>query len=371
MIFDPSNIAFWLLIIAVITLAVAIIARPFSTYAKFVYPKAKFEAIGNPFLQEKNLTSVIDNKNLSDFKDSLNASKDYKISGETTLEIQQSLDDNFIKTIDMMRKDSSKKMNEFYSTYIQKMDLYLIKKELKNKLTDNAVSEESINNTLFSSSKKFLSDLSEAEKDQISGVIKNYGFGNELISLINQDNVDFLVLDSLIDKFMINSFKEARVPYKCENGKKRFIKTTIDIINIKNVLRCKQIGYDKETCMKIFLGEGQEIAKWKYEEFSGVDEVSQVISGLEGTSYYNVLKDSIEDYNKGKSVQVLENALDSLFLKLVKDLSIQNYPTIGPTIRFLISKEFEIKNLKIIAKGIGEGFSSEFIKPLLTREMGL
>ena len=67
-------------------------------------------------------------------------------------------------------------------------------------------------------------------------------------------------------------------------------------------------------------------------------------------------------------MQVLENALDSLFLKLVTNISIQNYVSIGPTIRFIVSKEFEIRNLKIIAKGIGENLPTEMIKSYLTWE---
>ncbi len=73
-------------------------------------------------------------------------------------------------------------------------------------------------------------------------------------------------------------------------------------------------------------------------------------------------------YNKEKSVQLLEVALDQRFLKIVKDISTQNYISIGPTIRFLISKEFEIMNLKIIAKGIAENLSKDFIKKFLVLE---
>ncbi|MCK5637050.1 MAG: V-type ATPase subunit, partial [Thermoplasmatales archaeon] len=132
----------------------------------------------------------------------------------------------------------------------------------------------------------------------------------------------------------------------------------------------KQLEYDAESCKKLYLGEGQQIAPWKFKEMTELDSVSHVISSLEGMSYYDALKNAIEDYNKEKSVQVLENVLDSHLLKLMEDISTQNYVTIGPTIRFIVSKEFEIENLKIIVKGVSEGLSSDFIKPLLTKEAG-
>jgi len=368
MILDPNSIFFWLLIIAVIAGAVAVISRPFSTYVKFVYPNAKFEAMGNPYVEEKLLSSIADSKNLSDFKESINASKDYKIEGETTYEIQKSLDNAFFQTIGMMKKDSSKKMNGFYNTYLEKMDVYLIRNELKNKILGKTSKDAVTDKAILQNTKELLKKINDSEKEDISEILKSYGFSEEIVDSISDKDTDFLTLDSSIDKYIINKIKEVKVPYKCEPGKQNFIKTMADIRNIKNVLRAKQLGYDESSCKKLFLGEGHEIASWKYTEMCEVDSVSQVISRLEGTSYYNVLKDSIEDYNKENSVQVLENALDCIFLKIVRDISTQNYVTIGPTIRFLASKEFEIRNLKIIAKGVDENLPSEMITNYLVKE---
>jgi vacuolar-type H+-ATPase subunit C/Vma6 len=58
-----------------------------------------------------------------------------------------------------------------------------------------------------------------------------------------------------------------------------------------------------------------------------------------------------------------------LYLKHIKEISQENYITIGPTIRFLVSKEFEIRNLKAIAKGISENIGSDLIKEILITEV--
>jgi len=128
-IFDPRNYPFWIVIIALIVGAVAIISRPFSTYVKFVYTNAKFEAIGNPFVTEKELHRIIENKDLYGFKDAINSLKDYNLKGDSIDNIQQSLDDHLLKTIIMMKNDSSKKMTNFFDTYLEKLDIYLIKKK--------------------------------------------------------------------------------------------------------------------------------------------------------------------------------------------------------------------------------------------------
>jgi len=368
MILNPGSIFFWLLIIAIIAGAVMVISRPFSTYVKFVYPNAKFEAIGNPYIEDTILTGLVDRKNLTDFKEAINASKDYKIEGETSYEIQESLDNSFLKTIEMMKKDSSKKMNEFYDLYLEKMDIYLIKKILKNKIFEKSIQETLSDKAILQKTKDIIQELIDSDKENLPIILKKYGFSELIIDAISDKDKDLLYLDNSIDKFIIEKFKKLKVPYKCESGKQTFVKTMIDISNIKNALRAKQLKYDDQLFMKLFLGDGHEIASWKYKEISEAESVEQVISSLEGTSYYNCLKDSIEDYNKEKSVQVFENALDSYFLKIVRDISTKNYVTIGPTIRFLTSKEFEIRNLKIIAKGVYENLPSELINKYLIKE---
>lgn len=368
MIFDPNNYPFWIIVIAAIAGAIAIISRPFSTYVKFVYPNAKFEAMGNPFVGDKELDSIVDSKDIISFKETINTLKDYKIAGDDTYSIQKSLDDSFIKTVEMMRNDSSKKMNKFFDVYLEKLDIHLIKNQLKIKLDGRKIDEERINESILPSTQKLLAKIMDAEKDDLPQILKDYGFDDELIEVVSNEKVDFLKIDTIIDKHIISRLKQSKVPYKCEQGKQRFVKTLTDIINIKNVLRAKQLGYDEESCKKLFIGEGREIAPWKYNEFSELESVSQIINNLEGTSYYDALKDAIEIYNKEQSVQILETALDSLLLKLVAEISTQNYISIGPTIRFLVSKEFEIRNLKIVTKGVSESVSPEIIKTFLVKE---
>ena len=73
LIFDPYNYPFWVLIAAILVGVIVGISRSFSTYVMFAFPNAKYEAIGNPFVTEKELSRVVDSVDLSGFKDALNA----------------------------------------------------------------------------------------------------------------------------------------------------------------------------------------------------------------------------------------------------------------------------------------------------------
>jgi len=364
---NPYNLFFWILILSIVVVIMGLIFRPFLTHVKFAYPNALFEAMGNPYVTDKELSNIVESRDLHTFKETVNSAKDYNVVGEDTYSVQKSLDDNFLHIVEMMKKGSSKEMKGFYDMYREKMNIYLVKNELKKMLLGKT-EEIEIDESIPMETKELLQKIKDAEKGELPKILKDYGFEQEVIDAVSDEKVDILMFDTAIDKHVINKFKQVKLPYNCEKPTQKFISTMMDIRNIKNVLRAKKLGYNEESCKKLFVGEGREIAPWKFNEMTEVDSVSQVIASIEGTSYYDVLKNAIEQYNKEDSVQILEKALDGQFLKLVGDLSMKNYINIGPTIRFLVSKEFEIRNLKIIAKGVSEKLSPDIIKKYLVWE---
>jgi len=362
---DPFNYLFWIFIFIIIIASITIVWRPFNIYIQFAYINAKVEAIGNPYLTEKELNLLIESKNIIEFKDSLNAKKDYNIIGNNSTEIHNSLDNNFKNTIRQSKKDSSKKMKEFFNIFYEKIDLYYIKFILKNKLRNEQIEgfdKEKIN---LKKTQILIEQIIESDIEKIPDILINYGFNNEIKNIFLKNKIDFILLDRIIDSYLLTKFKKLKLPSKCMNAKQEFVNRMLDIKNLKNILRAKNLSYDEINCNKLFLGDGQEISHWKFKESAQTDDVYQIISGLEGTSYYNIFKDSIDIFNKEKSTQIFEKLLDEYYLNILKEISIKNYVHIGPIIRFLISKEYEIMNLKIISKGIEEKINSNIITNLL------
>jgi V/A-type H+-transporting ATPase subunit C len=367
---NPSSPLFWLTILIILGVVSTFIARSFKTYVKFIYPNAKFEAIGNPFIQEKELTPLVDAPSLEAFKDRLNILRDYQVDGQTATAIQHSLDQNFLRTLTMMQKDSTKKLRAFYDLYSQKIDFYLVKNEIKSILQGNK-KNQSVQTTLVPQTKQLLEKLQTASKESLPQLLTALGFKDELILEISKDSPDLLTVDALFDKQYIDTFTELRVPHKCEQAHHDFIKNMIDMVTIKHLLRAKQLVLPPDRCKTFYLGEGKQIARWHFEQLADASDVPETITALEGTSYFSLLSTKLEQYKKEKSVQVFETSVESAFLARIKEISHQNYLTMGPSLRFLVSKEFEIKNLKVIVKGIAENISTEIIKNNLVKEVAV
>jgi V/A-type H+-transporting ATPase subunit C len=367
---NPSSPLFWLTILIILGVVSTFIARSFKTYVKFIYPNAKFEAIGNPFIQEKELTPLVDAPSLEAFKDRLNILRDYQVDGQTATAIQHSLDQNFLRTLTMMQKDSTKKLRAFYDLYSQKIDFYLVKNEIKSILQGNK-KNQSVQTTLVPQTKQLLEKLQTASKESLPQLLTALGFKDELILEISKDSPDLLTVDALFDKQYIDTFTELRVPHKCEQAHHDFIKNMIDMVTIKHLLRAKQLALPPDRCKTFYLGEGKQIARWHFEQLADASDVPETITALEGTSYFSLLSTKLEQYKKEKSVHVFETSVESAFLARIKEISHQNYLTMGPSLRFLVSKEFEIKNLKVIVKGIAENISTEIIKNNLVKEVAV
>jgi len=366
-ILDPSSPFFWLFILIFLLVVFTIIGRYLRTYVKFIYPNAKFEAIGNPFILEKELNTLVETMNLDTFKDRLNVLRDYQVTGETAPLIQQSLDLNFFQTITMMKQDSSKKLHPFYDLYLLRMDVYLIKNEVK-KILLGITRQPSKDNGMLPWTTDLLSRLHSATKETLPALLASAGFDKELLVALTKEPIDLLQIDIMFDQHVLGQFKELKVPYKCDQAKHDYVKNLIDQLTIKYLLRAKHLSYSASICTTLFLGEGKQISRWRFEEMTQATDVPQLITALDGTSYFPGLSVSLDRYSKEKSVQVFEKNIDGVFLQRIKELSFQNYLTIGPSLRFLVSKEFEIKNLKVIIKGITENLSTELIKNNLVKE---
>lgn len=349
----------------------AVIIRPFATFTKFAFPNAKFEAIGNPLVKETNLQRYLELSDLQTFIDQLNSQKDYALQGSTSLKIQTELDQLLFNTLLMMKKDSTKKMHRFYDAYGELLDANLLKTALKQHVQKQHIDEDLFKQAKSEEISRQLRILSTAGPDDFIDVLELLQFPESVISLVKNkdDTFSYFALDAAVDKMMISKLLRIKMPYKCDEATKGYLKRMIDIRTIKHLLRAKHLSYDADHCKELLIDDGYELAFWKQEELCQAENLADFINKLEGTRYYQALKE-VQDKKKktDSSIQPYTDALDTLWLLLVKDISTAHYSTVGPSLRFIEYKQQEIRNLKIIVKGISEKLPSSAISSLLIME---
>ena len=174
-------------------------------------------------------------------------------------------------------------------------------------------------------------------------------------------DMPFEEIEREIDKKIINELLELNLPRHSRKAKNKFVRSMIDIMNIKSILRGRYYGI--KHIEKNIIPHGWELAEWQIDRLLKIDSISEIISLLEGTSYYPPLKEAIVDFEK-EGVVAFERALDKHLLYISSLIANENPLAIGPGIRFLIEKEFEVRNLKAISKGIEEKMTN-LVKPMV------
>jgi V/A-type H+-transporting ATPase subunit C len=122
----------------------------------------------------------------------------------------------------------------------------------------------------------------------------------------------------------------------------------IDLINLKTFLRVKQMGKDRSFLHSVLI-EGGEIPPETLLPL--LDEpLNKFISGLGSSSYADIIREGMESYQKEGSLALLEKLIDDFMITFIHQA---RYITFGvePLIAYLLAKENEIKNLRIVMVG--------------------
>jgi len=142
-----------------------------------------------------------------------------------------------------------------------------------------------------------------------------------------------------------------------------YIRTEIDVINLETILKLKLEGIHGEGVMKYIISGGKDIDKKLATQLANAATVAEAENDLAQLGMYEYIKDALDaDTNSLKDIVA---GLNKYKLKETKTFS-HLYPlSVIPVIDFMIHKENEVNNIRIIARGIESGLDKETIKGLL------
>ncbi|MDO5755102.1 MAG: V-type ATP synthase subunit C [Tissierellia bacterium] len=179
---------------------------------------------------------------------------------------------------------------------------------------------------------------------------------NEYLDLKDPQSIDiladkdyFLRMKRLADQLDVKMFTE-------------YIEDLIDFTNIRTLLRCQVQEKDLEFLNRVII-DGGTIGKGKFGEylFSSIEEDSPLFRSAR--IYYDVRK-AINVYEQEGSLSEFEQQMDDTLMNIVKEAKKVNY---GPEVIFgyLLARETEIKNIRIILVSKVNGLPADFIRERL------
>jgi len=166
-----------------------------------------------------------------------------------------------------------------------------------------------------------------------------------------------ILLDHALYSQITDTLKKLDSPYLSE-----LIKLMIDLANIRIFVRVKVQNKDKEFLESVLIKDGN----LRFSVFTGSlpDSLDSFPDKIKHTGYSEKIREAIIEYLKDRSLTKLEKASDDIIMNQVKK---GKYVSLGiePIIGYMMAKETEIKNIRIIMVGKINNVSPGIIKERL------
>ncbi len=186
----------------------------------------------------------------------------------------------------------------------------------------------------------------------------------EVISKVEEQfnkTLDPQVIDTLLDKYMFSDMLERANAMEIDFIT-RYVKESIDITNIKTMLRVIKQKKDGRFLEGILIPGGEVHSKIFIE---GINEtLESFMKKISKTPYGEVLLSILDGYTEASDISSLDALYDNYIMEHTKDARKVNFGP-EPIIGYIIAKETEIKVIRIIMVGKINKVSVEVIRERL------
>ena len=140
-----------------------------------------------------------------------------------------------------------------------------------------------------------------------------------------------------------------------------YVKEEVDMKNFETILKLKAEGIYGDQVMKYIIAGGRRIDSRLLSLLANAESIGSVMSEVSQLEFGEEIKDALESGSLMETVA----ALKRYAVTKAKRFS-QLYPlSVIPILDYMIHKENEIRNIRIIARGTESGLSRDTIKGLL------
>jgi V/A-type H+-transporting ATPase subunit C len=282
--------------------------------------------------------------------------------------IEFALNKNLADSFEKLLKISPPGLSLLIRKYAIRKDIDDIKTILRGKFTNT--DEKLILNSITAAGAlkfEFLNSLLKTES--IEEILKNnrivpFSLLEDGIKDLKEKNT-LVGIENALDKYYYSHLMEfSKILPKAGELFKNFLTKEVEILNILTLLRLKKTKLDKEAIKRFIipcgLSRGLKIIK-----LADVDDLEEFSRVLERTEYKDVIQKGFQEYRENGSLITLETELYKYLLKESILLLHQHPLTVDVILGYMLAKDIEIRNLRIIIKGKQLGLEEEFIEKQL------
>ncbi len=141
---------------------------------------------------------------------------------------------------------------------------------------------------------------------------------------------------------------------------RNFLIREIEVLDLLTIFRLKKVQYKKEAINFFLINPEGRIARLA--EAENIEEAAKL---LEGTSYKDMVEKGMREFRENNSLITLEAGL---YKNLLRDASLllhQHPLSVDVILGYMLAKDIEVRNLRLLIKGKQLGLGEEFIEKQL------
>jgi V/A-type H+-transporting ATPase subunit C len=269
--------------------------------------------------------------------------------------IEHALNQNLALTYRKLIDVSQNEANRLIIEYLRSWDIWNIKTILRGKFS--GASEEEILEDVVSGGQLRYRDLSDIVKiGTMEGVIAAFAKTPYYPALENYKG-DLAQIENALDRLYYSNLIEA-VTTTGNNLFLKFLKTEIDLKNLKMLFRMKRAEMERDDIIKLLIPGGMELKDSDLSRLAALP-VSEFVRVLEEYSYWDAISDISSELT---SLINIETRLDKYGLLYASRIS-HYYPlSILPILDYIVSKKLEVDNIRIIVRGKETNLPEDIIR---------
>jgi vacuolar-type H+-ATPase subunit C/Vma6 len=166
-----------------------------------------------------------------------------------------------------------------------------------------------------------------------------------IAEVLKGNELDLESLDMALDEYGLDGFVSPKgLSFGAKKGAKEFHDLLCDRYNLNLVLRAVGPTKDRERTLEGLIGNGGGLGHSILESMVDSSSRREAISFLAGTYVEPYFKE-ITESRKGADLEI---ALDRFLLGGSSTISQRHWSSVGPSIRFIVGKEMELRNLRTL-----------------------
>lgn len=285
------------------------------------------------------------------------------------------LNKNLVRTLRKVKRISDGNLVTVINKYLERYDVYNLKTVLRGKCTGitsekieslllnvgrihkqvllNLMKRDTVSDVLGDIEKILVTDLSEMDARDLRTRLKaaqdTFNKNNNLFEIEN-------VLDQQYYTTLLGFSK--RMAGDGEHFK-NFLLHEIDVLNIRTLLRLKREKMAATDIQRYLFFSGATLSKETLKRLLKINALDELVEEIKKRGYCK--KVETEKLKKDNSLIDIENNLQQYVLEKANLLLHQHLLTVNVILGYVLAKEIEVRNLKILIKGKHLGLPEEFL----------